>query len=731
MLHEIRQRLAIVTPHLRLRWALLSPLSLLSAVIESAAAGAVFLLVAVLQDPDQLSTVPVANRLLVFLPDAEPRQRVLLLCAAIGVFYGLRAAFNLSTGFARARLAGRTRAEVSSAVFGLYLWAPYEMHLRRQTSEAISNVERGADALAGPVLSSLFNLITESLVAAGIFTVLLFAAPAATLVAGGFLALLVGLSLWSTRRAATWLGSRSYELDRDSLESVQRGLGGLVELRLLGRVAFFQRTFESLQEERGRLSAWETILKDAPRIAAIETIFVVSMLIVVVVVLWGGDGGGSALPVLSLFAYAGFRVIPSANRIVFNYAVLGSGLAASRSLQRDVDSLRRVAAQRPEGRELEPLRLERAIEVENVSFTYPESERPALSDVHLTIPRGQAVGFVGASGSGKSTLIGVILRASRPEPWPGADRRSRHRVQPAGLAAQPRLRAAGDLSRRRYAAPEHRPRHAGAGRRSGRASPSRSGRRVSTGSSTLSPEGLETRVGEKGARLSGGERQRVVIARALYGGPQVVVFDEATSNLDMATENELTEELRRLRGDKTLLIVDHRLASVRRCDTLVFLRDGRIEDCGTFDELLARSAAFRRLVQEKEPPAADSGAASGGGSRAYGAARWRDGPLNGAARPCGSRAWREKLPPSLACGFDWLRRSEFRQRHRQRRIVTRGFSGRFLTDRRASGRRRGSGCRRASGRDRGGGRSRRCSTPSPPARGAGAAPGSAGSPPGR
>ncbi len=607
MLHEIRQRLAIVSPHLRLRWALLSPLSLLSALIESAAAGVVFLLVAVLQDPNQLSTVPVANRLLAFLPDAEPRQRVLYLCAAIGVFYGLRAAFNMSTGFARARVAGRTRAEVSSAVFGLYLWAPYEMHLRRQTSEAISNVERGADALAGPVLSSLFNLITESLVAAGIFTVLLFASPTATLVAGGFLALLVGLSLWSTRRAATWLGSRSYELDRDSLESVQRGLGGLAELRLLGRAGFFQRTFESLQEERGRLGAWETVLKDAPRLA-IETVFVVSMLIVVVVVLWSRGGGGPALPILSLFAYAGFRVIPSANRIVFNYAVLRYGLAASRSLQRDVDSLRRVASQRSEGGEVKPLRLDRAIEVENVSFTYPESERPALNEVHLTIPRGQAVGFVGASGSGKSTLIGVILGLLDPS-------RGQVLIDGVDIAAnrQGWQRNLGYVPQAIFLVDDTLRRNIALGMPERDIDPEKLAFAVRTACLerlvAALPDGLETRIGEKGARLSGGERQRVVIARALYRGPEVVVFDEATSNLDMATENELTEELRRLRGDKTLLIVAHRLASVRRCDTLVFLRDGRIEDCGTFDELLARSAAFRRLVQEKEPPAADTAAA--------------------------------------------------------------------------------------------------------------------------
>jgi ABC-type multidrug transport system fused ATPase/permease subunit len=604
MLHEIRQRLAIVSPRLRLRWALLSPLSLISAAIESAAAGMVFLLVAVLQDPARLGTVPLANRLLAFVPESEPRQRVFFLCAAIGLFYGLRTAFNLSVGFARARLAGRTSAETSTTLFALYLWAPYEVHLRRRSSEAIANVQRGADALAGPVLSSLFGLVTECLVAAGIFAVLLVVAPMATLVAGGFLALLVALSLWSTRHAATWLGSRSYELDRDSIESVRRGLGGLAELRLLGRAGFFQRAFESLQEERGRLNAWQSVLKDAPRLV-IETVFVVSMLIVVVLVLWSRGSGGAALPVLSLFAYAGFRVIPSANRIVLNYGVLRYGLAATRSLQRDVDSLRCVAANRAGDREAKALRLERAIEVENVSYTYPESDRPALSDVCLTIARGQAVGFVGPSGSGKSTLVGVMLGLLEPS-------RGRVLIDGVDIATNRRgwQRNLGYVPQAIFLVDDTLRRNIALGIAEQDIDPEKLAVAVRAacldGLVAALPDGLETRIGEKGARLSGGERQRVVIARALYGGSEVVVFDEATSNLDMATENELTEELRRLRGDKTLLIVAHRLASVRRCDALVFLRDGRVEDTGTFDELLARSAAFRRLVQQKEPSGAEA-----------------------------------------------------------------------------------------------------------------------------
>ena len=236
------------------------------------------------------------------------------------------------------------------------------------------------------------------------------------------------------------------------------------------------------------------------------------------------------------------------------------------------------------------------IELKNVSFTYKDASKPALSRVDLVIQQGESIGIVGPSGAGKSTLVDVIIGLVRPsnghmlidrlkvddliEPW------QKH----IGYVPQD-IYLMDDTLARNIAFSI------------GDETPDLNRVRKAISMAQLDdliltlPDGLDTMLGERGIRLSGGQRQRIAIARALYGHPDVLVFDEATAALDNESENEITMAIRDLSGKKTLLIIAHRLSTVRGCDRIVLMGDGRICDIGNFDELYTRSEDFRHLVE--------------------------------------------------------------------------------------------------------------------------------------
>jgi ATP-binding cassette subfamily C protein len=324
----------------------------------------------------------------------------------------------------------------------------------------------------------------------------------------------------------------------------------------------------------------------------VETTFVCGLLAVSLLLTL--RSGAAALPLLGLYAYAGFRVIPSANRIMMYVSELRYSRAWIHSLR---DDLAALPAPAPAAEPGEPIRFTRAVALERVSYTYADENEAdrVLVDVDLTIARGESVGIVGPSGAGKSTLVDLLLGLLTPTAGritvdgrdiAGALRSWQRHI---GYVAQEPF-VLDDTIRRNVAF--------------GVTDVEIDDRRV-TAALTLAqlgdfvaglPGGLDTLLGERGARLSGGQRQRVAIARALYHEPEVLVFDEATSALDTPTERELIAALEALRGVKTLVVIAHRLTTVRRCDRVAVLRDGRLAAVGSYDELLARDAGFRAMA---------------------------------------------------------------------------------------------------------------------------------------
>jgi ABC-type multidrug transport system fused ATPase/permease subunit len=312
-----------------------------------------------------------------------------------------------------------------------------------------------------------------------------------------------------------------------------------------------------------------------------ELLAVVALCLLTAVMLWQGKPLQSFVPSLGLFATAAFRLLPSVNRLAVSLQQIRWAKTLTDCLH---DELALPIVEPAEGRGA-ALPFRTAIELDHVSFCYPGCEKPAIADITLSIPHGSSVGIVGGSGAGKSTLVDVILGLLPP---------TEGRVSVDGENIHENVRAwqnlVGYVPQNIYLSDDTIRRNIAFGlddefvdddaiSRTLRAA------QLESFIATLSL-GLETPIGERGVRLSGGQRQRIGIARALYYDPVVLVLDEATSALDMDTEREVMNAVESLHGQKTIVIVAHRMSTVAHCDIVFRIENGRLVWSGTLSDVL-------------------------------------------------------------------------------------------------------------------------------------------------
>ncbi|HXD96450.1 MAG TPA: ABC transporter ATP-binding protein [Candidatus Acidoferrum sp.] len=591
MLNDVRACLGLLTPQARWRWAALIPLALAAAAAEAVGAGTAFGLITILGNPGRAATLPVASWIYPHLPRHDGPSVILAFTVLVMAFYiGRNALLALVTWVQELALSLSVR-QLSHRLLAAYLTAPYAFHFRHNSAGLIHRVTDAVHSVFRGVLGSLVNVACEALVVAGIVVILAVTAPGVTLVAVVVVGGLLLLPLMLSRHATARWGAAVARLDSDTLQTLQQSLGGVKEVKLSGRERFFLDQFDAQVAGAARLRSRYIAVGSTLRMG-VETVFVCGLLAVSLLLTL--KNGAAALPLLGLYAYAGFRVIPSANRIMMYVTELRYSRAWIHDLRADLAALPVPApVSGPAG--IEPIRFARAVVLERVSYGYEGEGEPVLTDVDLTIARGESIGIVGPSGAGKSTLVDLLLGLLTPT-------KGRITVDGRDIAGALRSwqRHIGYVAQEPFVLDDTIRRNVAFGV----ADAQIDDRRVTAALRLAQladfvaglPDGLDTMLGERGTRLSGGQRQRVAIARALYDEPDVLVFDEATSALDTPTERELIAALEALRGVKTLVVIAHRLTTVRRCDRLAVLRDGRLAAVGAYDELFARDAAFRAMV---------------------------------------------------------------------------------------------------------------------------------------
>lgn len=595
---DIKHVFKVLSPQLKRRFGLLIFYALGASALESVNVVIVLKFVEMIGDPGRLANLPIPWKPQ-FLSDAENLPTVFLIGAlAMAIFF---LAKNLLLGailYQQKRFHADCYAWTAQELYKRYLLAPYECVFERNSADLINNIFM-AKNIAGQVLSPLVDIVTEVAIITGILAVLLISEPQVTLATGTLLVATAGGFHFLFRQRLRHWGARQAVLTEETIRIVQEGLGSLKEVRVLGRERSLLGVFDTVRWAAAHLERLIQLVMAAPRLVN-ETIIIWVVAFVVVLIFASGRPSGDYISILGLFAFAGFRLMPSMNRLTGALSSLSLGKEPVRRICEDLSGLNATnAVDDNEASASPPAPFSTQIEISGLSYQYPGAGRDVLFDVSLTIRKGEAIGIVGPSGSGKTTLIDLLLGL-----FPARAGTFMADGQPLDPASSAWQRLFAYVPQEVFLYDDTLRRNIAFGLPDSAINEGKLQTAIRLASLELViadlPQGIDTVLKERGVRLSGGQRQRIGIARALYHDPDILVLDEATSALDAETEREIVDAIERLKGIKTVVLIAHRLTTVRHCDRLVFLRDGRIVDVASFEELRRRNTQFAHMVQLSE-----------------------------------------------------------------------------------------------------------------------------------
>jgi ABC-type multidrug transport system fused ATPase/permease subunit len=597
----VRQAFGLIGGERRWRWWFLGAVSLFNAALEAVGAALVYLLVALISTPDASLTLPVLGEITGYFPGRSPREIKIIFAVSVGVFFVLRAGVVLIQNYVTSRLVNNAKALVAGEMLDGYLSLPYLFHTQRSSAELIRNTYQGTTKLVSGIVLPVISMATEVLLGVALLVTLIALAPQAMLLTGTGLTLTLVVIQRFIKPKLLEFSRATETASAESIAAIQQALGGIRDIKLLQREVAFARLHLEARLVIARVSYRSSVLTSLSPLA-IETSLILTIVAVFVLATTGDGGVETTLATLAVFAYVGLRLQPILQKMIGFLNTLNKNQAVVDILIRDRELITDWQAQisTENGTAATAARdrskFDDEIRFSDVSFAYAVDGPKVLEDIELTIRRGEFVGICGPTGGGKSTLVDLLVGLLQPTSGSisvdGVElgRRPLWWWDQLGVVSQ-NVFLTNDTLRNNIAFGEQ---------VGGSIDEARMARCVER--AQLAPvierlsDGLDTLVGERGVRLSGGQRQRVAIARALYREPEVLILDEGTSALDGATERALVAAIDEATENRTLIAIAHRISTIRNADRILVVADGRIQDIGTHDELLARNELFRALA---------------------------------------------------------------------------------------------------------------------------------------
>lgn len=592
----VHRLLELLTPGERRGLALVLLAALITTAFEALGAASILPFMAIVVDPGVIDRYPTLGFLAERVGAHTWRDAVVWAAAATCLMVALANTAKFTGAWLQWRFEARVHQRLASDLLRAVLLAPYAFHIKRDAPSLMRAVNGDVSAVTGSILMPLLSAVSSICVVLALLGLLAVQSPLVAAAAIGTLggAYFAAFSFARTRQSRLTDQWREADYERQVIS--HEAFGGIKELMVLGRREITSARFAVVARRLAGLSVGKKVWQVLPR-HALETITVICILVVTVSLLGSQESGAaSAIPTLALYTFVGYRLLPSLQQLYSSAVSLRYARPSLNALYADWLATGAGGHLPDSGDEVAGPTLRTQVSLRNVSFTYSGTPRPAVSDVSLEIRKGESIGLIGRTGAGKSTLADILLGLFPPDSGavlvdgvpltPTSVGGWRRQV---GYVAQHIFLANLSISQNiAFGLPPGLVDHHAVVEAAKLA-------QVDTFIANL-PKGYDTIVGERGVRLSGGERQRLGIARALYRRPSVLIFDEATSALDGMTEEAVMDAIRTLSGERTVVLIAHRLTTLEACDRVVLLERGQVMAVGALADLRANSAAFAQFV---------------------------------------------------------------------------------------------------------------------------------------
>jgi ABC-type multidrug transport system fused ATPase/permease subunit len=509
------------------------------------------------------------------------------------VFLILSLAFKALITYFQIRFALSCECNLGKRLVTNYLHQPYVWFLNRHSADLGRTILSEVNNVIFNGLFPCLTLLSQGLIVIALFVLLVLVDP--------YLAISVSVLLSGTYfliyklsgSLVKSLSSIGLEANKDRYTAVSEAFGGIKEVKASALEGLYISRFLNPAKQYTKSQATIQIISQVPRYA-LEAIAVGGMVLIVLILLSRSRDFVTILPTIALYAFAGYRLMPALQQIYHS-------LNQIRYTKKSVENLHfdMVNLESSERKNLDNTKiyLNHVIDISEISFKYPNSEKNAVNSISISIPAFNSIGIVGSTGGGKTTLVDIILGILEPDT--GSLKVDNQVIDNKNIDQW--RRSLGYVPQQIYLFDESIRANialgiAGIGIDQAKVEAAAKKACIHDFIVNQLPEGYDTVVGERGVRLSGGQRQRLGIARALYSDPQVLIFDEGTSSLDVLTESMVMEQIKSLDRQITKIFIAHRLSTVRHCDKIYFLEDGSIKNSGTYDELLRTDKKFHSMI---------------------------------------------------------------------------------------------------------------------------------------
>ena len=564
------------------QYRLLLVLMIVASLSEVVSVGAVLPFLGVLTAPEQVYQHPLMQPLIQILELEVPNQLVLPLTIIFIIAALLAGSIRLALLYVMTRVSYATGADLSVKIYNLTLYQEYAVHISRNSSEVINGIISKTSTVIGSVILPIMNLISSTILIVSIMGALFVIDTIVALSAFiGFGLLYLGIIRYTgaqLKENSKIIADKSTQM----IKSLQEGLGGIRDVLIDGSQQFYCQLYRSADLPLRRASGNNQFISGGPRYI-LEAVGMALIAILAYVMMQQEGGVTTVVPILGALALGAQRLLPALQQVYGSYSTI-RGVEVS--LKDALDLLKQPLPEYADQPSPTPIPFEREIKLKNLSFGYTKDTSLVLKNINLCIAKGERIGFMGVTGSGKSTLLDIVMGLLQPtdgkltidqKPINSQNRRAWQ----AHIAHVPQNVYLSDSTIEENIA------FGVSKEKIDRQRVEKAAKQAQIGELIEEwKDGYQTLVGERGIRLSGGQRQRIGIARALYKKADVLIFDEATSALDNETEQAVMEAIKGLGEKLTILIIAHRLTTLKGCDRVVKLNKDHSLHVGSYQDMI-------------------------------------------------------------------------------------------------------------------------------------------------